>query len=104
MTEQIGVMVVHEPLWTDGRLAERVQKNIPTNLMTYIFALSATTEVRDDYEAALAQLRAEDPAKEWVDLAFLHDAKVKRLQAENADLTAKLAAANVELHRLRISR
>jgi hypothetical protein len=48
-----------EQLWSDERLAGRVNRHIPANLFAYTFALSAASEVRDEYEAKLAELEAE---------------------------------------------
>lgn len=73
MSDQIGLAVATEPqpVWT--------QKDIK-NLLNDLAAL----------RIEINRLAAADPTREWVELAALHDAEIKRLRAENADLTAKL--------------
>jgi hypothetical protein len=150
MNDQIGVMVVHERRWTRQRFDQHVAERKAESKVRggteegreATFVHMAAADMALDYESALVELRTEinrltnaglecahgetmatDEAAEWVDLAALHDAKIKHLQAENqshletlykfstdmmgaedkiADLTAKLEAANAELHDLRI--
>lgn len=124
MSEQIGLAVTSEPLSTEN--IEQMME------WTYGITPPDVYQAAQSELAAIHRLTSTDEAAEWVDLAALHDAEIKRLRAQltevealcqtqsdnlqryaaselehnrrYADLTAKLAAANAELHELRISR
>lgn len=94
MSEQIGLAVTSEPLSTEN--IEQMME------WTYGITPPDVYQAAQSELAAIHRLSTHDQAAEWVDLAALHDAKIKRLRAELYNLHGKYIAAYQELHELRI--